>query len=139
MSEIMGVEHRVFTPGGLHAFRFLIRLTRLFVPGKRELSPVAGNAVHARHASGVSKFEPVDNERYPVVFGSVKDLLAKHLREKKELTRNELRVAKTAYHVPLAGILARGAISMHCMFTESQALHCLMRTTSCKICIFIPI
>ena len=95
MSEITGIEHRVFTPGGLRAFRCLIRLTRFFVPGKGELYPPWQGMQYMHDMySGLAKFERVDNERYPVVFRSVKDLLAQHLQETKELTGNKSRTAE---------------------------------------------
>jgi nucleoside-diphosphate-sugar epimerase len=112
MSEITGVEHHVLRPGGLRAFRCVIRLTRFIVPGRGELYPPWQGMQYMHDMySGLAKFERVDNERYPVVFRSVKDLLAEHLRNTKELTRNESRGAKMVYHVPLAGILA--AISVY--------------------------
>ena len=113
MSDLTGVEHRVLRPpGGLGVFRALILVTRFFVPGRQELYPPWQGMQYMHDMySGLAKFERVDNERYPVVFRSVKDLLAEHLRNTKELTRNESRGAKMVYHVPLAGILA--AISVY--------------------------
>lgn len=118
MSDLTGVEHRVLRPpGGLDVLRALILVTRFFVPGRRELYPPWQGMQYMHNMySGVAAFDAVDNERYPVEFRSVKDILDEHLRGTEKSKNKSGAVA--AFYVPLAGILV--AISAYFWFRNGS-------------------
>ena len=64
----------------------------------------------------MAAFDAVDNERYPVEFRSVKDILDEHLRGTEKSKNKSGAVA--AFYVPLAGILV--AISAYFWFRNGS-------------------
>ena len=80
MTEITGRKHKILRPGGLGMFKSLIQVTKFFVPGSNELYPPWQGMQYMHNMySGITKFERLDNHRYPMRWTSVKDLLSKHL------------------------------------------------------------
>ncbi|MEI6833537.1 MAG: NmrA family NAD(P)-binding protein [bacterium] len=81
MTEITGRKHKILRPGGLGMFKSLIQVTKFFVPGTNELYPPWQGMQYMHNMySGITKFEGLDNDRYPMTWTSVKDLLSKHLK-----------------------------------------------------------
>jgi uncharacterized protein YbjT (DUF2867 family) len=81
MTELTGRPHKILKPGGLGIFKFLIRVTKFFVPGSNELYP-PWQGMQYMHSlySGTTKFERLDNDRYPMEWTKAKDVLTKHLK-----------------------------------------------------------
>ena len=80
MTAITGRKHKVLRPGGLKMFRWLIQITKLLAPGSNELYPPWQGMQYMENLySGISKFESLDNERYPVTWTKAKDLVSNHL------------------------------------------------------------
>ena len=119
MSDLTGVEHLVLRPpGGLDLLRALILVTRFFVPGRRELYPPWQGMQYMHNMySGVAAFDAVDNERYPVEFRSVKDILDEHLSGMEKST-NKSGAMAALYVGPSAGILV--AISAYFWFRNGS-------------------
>lgn len=65
-STISGKQYKFFRPGGLSAFKLVIKLTRMFAPGKEEIFP-AWQGMQYLHdmLTGLPKFKSLDNSRYP--------------------------------------------------------------------------
>jgi len=81
MTEITGRVHKIFKPGGLSLFKLLIRATRLFVPGTNELYPPWQGMQYMHNLySGITKFDQLDNDRYPIAWTKAKSLLSNHLK-----------------------------------------------------------
>jgi len=81
MTEITGRPHKILKPGGLGMFKFLIKTTKFFVPGSNELYPPWQGMQYMHNLySGMTKFERLDNDRYPIKWTKAKDVLAKHLK-----------------------------------------------------------
>jgi uncharacterized protein YbjT (DUF2867 family) len=81
MTEITGRPHRIFKPGGLGLFKILIRVTRVLAPGTNELYPPWQGMQYMHNLySGITKFEKLDNDRYPMTWTKAKSLLANHLK-----------------------------------------------------------
>jgi nucleoside-diphosphate-sugar epimerase len=64
-SEVEGKPFKFLRPGGLSAFRWMIKMTKLFSPGKNEIFP-AWQGMQYLHdmLSGKPKLERLDNDRY---------------------------------------------------------------------------
>ena len=81
MTAITGHQHKVLRPGGLKMFKWLIQVTKLLAPGSRELYPPWQGMQYMENLySGISKFEILDNDRYPVTWTKAKDVLSRHLK-----------------------------------------------------------
>jgi len=77
-TEATGRPFGLLRPGGLRAFRAVIRLARTVAPGRDELYP-AWQGMQYLHdmLSGLPKLEPLDNRRYPELrWTSVREVLA---------------------------------------------------------------
>jgi hypothetical protein len=62
-------------------FKFFIGLTKILVPGSNELYPPWQGMQYMHNLySGITKFQRLDNDRYPVKWTRVKDLLSRHLQ-----------------------------------------------------------
>lgn len=77
-SDAYGERYRVFRPGGLGAFRALIRVARTVAPGADELYPPWQGMQYMHDMfEGRAKLAPLDNDRYPgIAWTSVRDVLA---------------------------------------------------------------
>ena len=81
MTEITGRKHKILRPGGLGMFKRLIQITKFFVPGSNELYPPWQGMQYMHNMySGITKFERLDNDRYPMTWTSVKEMLSNHLK-----------------------------------------------------------
>lgn len=79
MTELTGRPHKVIKPGGLRAFKLLIKATRFFVPRTTELYPSWQGMQYMHNMySGITKFEKLDNERYKMNWTRAKDVLSSH-------------------------------------------------------------
>jgi uncharacterized protein YbjT (DUF2867 family) len=80
MSEISGKPYRVMRPGSPRLLASLVKITRFFAPEEGQVYP-AWQGMQYMHSmySGVCKLGPLDNERYPVRFTSVRALLSGYL------------------------------------------------------------
>jgi len=77
MKVLTGREHKIFQPGGLKIFKALIRVAKIFVPGPQDLYPPWQGMQYMENLySGIAKFEKLDNDRYPMKWTKVKDVLA---------------------------------------------------------------
>lgn len=77
LSEVTGHTFRLFRPGGLGLLNFLIKVTQLFAPGKKDLYPAWQGMQYMRDMmEGRAKIARYDNPRYPgMTWTTVKDLL----------------------------------------------------------------
>jgi uncharacterized protein YbjT (DUF2867 family) len=77
-SEVTGNVFKTFRPGGLAAFRAVIKVTRLLAPGKEEPFPAwQGMQYLYDMLSGIPKFTSLDNTRYPEIkWTKIKDVIA---------------------------------------------------------------
>jgi hypothetical protein len=81
MTEITGRTHKILNPGGLGLFKLMIRVTRLLVPGTNELYPPWQGMQYMHNLySGITKFDRLDNDRYPINWTKAKSLLSNHLK-----------------------------------------------------------
>jgi uncharacterized protein YbjT (DUF2867 family) len=81
MTEITGRTHKILNPGGLGLFKLMIRVTRLLVPGTNELYPPWQGMQYMHNLySGITKFDRLDNDRYPITWTKAKSLLSNHLK-----------------------------------------------------------
>lgn len=76
MTEITGERHALLRPGGLAAFRLVIKLTKLMTRDKGELYPPWQGMQYMHDMyEGRAKLAPLDNDRYPMAWTSVRDVL----------------------------------------------------------------
>jgi uncharacterized protein YbjT (DUF2867 family) len=81
MAELTGRPHKILKPGGLGMFKFLIRVTKFFVPGSGELYPPWQGMQYMHNMySGLTKFEKLDNDRYKMTWTRARDVLSEHLK-----------------------------------------------------------
>lgn len=81
MAELTGRPHKILKPGGLGVFKFLIRMTKFFVPGSNELYPPWQGMQYMHNMySGLTKFEKLDNDRYKMTWTRARDVLSEHLK-----------------------------------------------------------
>ncbi|MEM6861875.1 MAG: NmrA family NAD(P)-binding protein [Myxococcota bacterium] len=84
MSELTGRRFGLLRPGGLGQLRFLIKVTRFFVPGRKVMYPPwQGMQYFHNMLNGAPKFDRLDNERYSgLVFDRCRDVLGRHVNPK---------------------------------------------------------
>ena len=83
MTELTGKKHGIFRPGGPGLLGVLVALTKTFTPASGALYPPWQGMQYMRNMySGLPKFPAVDNDRYPMVWTSARDVLARHLAAK---------------------------------------------------------
>ena len=83
MTELTGKQHGIFRPGGPGLLGVLVALTKTFTPASDALYPPWQGMQYMRDMySGLPKFTVVDNGRYPMVWTSARDVLARHLAAK---------------------------------------------------------
>jgi len=83
MTELTGKKHGIFRPGGPGLLGVLVALTKTFTPASDALYPPWQGMQYMRNMySGLPKFTAVDNDRYPMVWTSARDVLARHLAAK---------------------------------------------------------
>ena len=83
MTELTGKKHGIFRPGGPGLLGVLVILTKTFTPASDVLYPPWQGMQYMRNMySGLPKFPAVDNDRYPMVWTSARDVLARHLAAK---------------------------------------------------------
>jgi len=83
MTELTGKKHGIFRPGGPGLLGVLVALTKKFTPASDALYPPWQGMQYMRNMySGLPKFPAVDNDRYPMVWTSARDVLARHLAAK---------------------------------------------------------
>ena len=81
MTELTGRPHKILKPGGLGVFKFLIQTMKFFVPGSNDLYPPWQGMQYMHNLySGITKFEHLDNDRYPMQWTKAKDVLSKHIK-----------------------------------------------------------
>lgn len=88
-SEVFGEEFKILKPpGGLKTLEVMIKITRIFVPGRNELYPPWQGMQYMRDMfSGQAKLEPLDNNRYPEVkWTTVRDMLYTYHQSQKVKT-----------------------------------------------------
>lgn len=83
MTELTGKKHKVLRPGGLDAFKRVIKLTKLLTPDRGQIFP-AWQGMQYMHSSlkGDSKFKELDNNRYKMKWTTVRELLDDFLHNK---------------------------------------------------------
>lgn len=80
MTELTGERHRIFRPGNPGLLRFLIGVTRFFAPAPKEIYPAWQGMQYMHNMySGLGKFQALDNDRYPMVWTTARQVLARHL------------------------------------------------------------
>lgn len=81
MSELTKEKYKVFRPGGLGLFKFIIRATKFFSKDTSELYPAwqGMQYMHNMYSEAV-KFEKLDNDRYPMKFTTSEELLREFLK-----------------------------------------------------------
>lgn len=79
MTELTSNKYKIFKPGGIGLFNFVIRLTRFFSPSKNELYPAWQGMQYMRDMMEVRIiFQKHDNDRYlDINWTSVKEFLKK--------------------------------------------------------------
>jgi nucleoside-diphosphate-sugar epimerase len=79
-SRVTGEEFRLFRGGGLGRLDAVIRVARFVAPGRDTLYPPWQGMQYMRDMyAGEAKLEPLDNERYPMKWTKVEDLLREAL------------------------------------------------------------
>lgn len=82
MSQLSGKPFKVFRPGSLGLFKFIIGLTKLLSKETTELYPPWQGMQYMHNMySGIAKLDKVDNDRYKIKWTTVKDLLEKFLKD----------------------------------------------------------
>lgn len=80
MSGLTGKKYDLLKPGGPRLLKALTGVTKFFAPGHGKLYPPwQGMQYMHSMAVGKSKFQALDNTRYPIRFTLVRELLAAHL------------------------------------------------------------
>lgn len=76
MTELTGRRHGLLRPGGLPVLAAMIRLTRATTPDRGALYPAWQGMQYMHNMySGLPKFKRLDNDRYPVRWTRVSDVL----------------------------------------------------------------
>lgn len=82
MQDLTGKRHKILKPGGLGLFSVMIRMAKFFVPGQDELYPPWQGMQYMHNMySGIAKLDRLDNNRYPMHWTTVKDVLRAHLNK----------------------------------------------------------
>jgi nucleoside-diphosphate-sugar epimerase len=78
VSEVTGKQFRLLRAGGLGMLGTLIKVTRAFVPGEKELYPAWQGMQYMRNMfDGRATLEPLDNDRYPGIrWTTARDVLS---------------------------------------------------------------
>jgi len=78
-SEATGHQFKLLRPGGLSAFKTLIKVTRFLAPQKNEVFPAWQGMQYLHNMfTGLPKLWPLDNDRYPTLqWTSVREVLEK--------------------------------------------------------------
>lgn len=78
-SEVTGQKFRLLRAGSLSRLDTLIKITQILFPQKEEVFPAWQGMQYLRNMfSGLSKLEPLDNDRYPdICWTSVREVLTK--------------------------------------------------------------
>lgn len=76
-SATTGEKFKLFRPGGLGAFKILIKITKFFAPGKNEVFPAwQGMQYLYDMLTGIPKFQQLDNDRYKnIKWEKIKDVI----------------------------------------------------------------
>lgn len=75
-ASVTGEKFSLLRPGGLSAFKFMIKATKFFSPGKNEIFPAwQGMQYMYDMFTGKPKLNPLDNKRYPVEWTSISQVL----------------------------------------------------------------
>lgn len=76
MTELTGRRHGLLRPGGLPVLAAMIRLTRATTPDKGALYPAWQGMQYMHNMySGLPKFKRLDNDRYPMRWTRVSQVL----------------------------------------------------------------
>ncbi len=76
MTEISGKKFRLFRAGGLGLLSFIIKIARKLAPGRQELYPAWQGMQYMRNMiDDRSNMNELDNNRYPMQWTTVKELL----------------------------------------------------------------
>ena len=76
-SEITGKEFKLLRPGGLGAFNVIIGMMRTLMPARDNFYPPWQGMQYLRDMlSGEAKLNPLDNQRYPMRWTTVRDVIA---------------------------------------------------------------
>ena len=87
MSDITGKNYKVFRPGSLGLFKKVIALTRFMNKGNHDLYPPWQGMQYMHNMySGIGHFDRLDNDRYPMKFTTIKELLSQFLSNQNPLT-----------------------------------------------------
>lgn len=82
MTDLTGRRHKILKPGSLQILKLLIQVTRILVPGTKDLYPPwQGMQYMYNLYGGNAKFESLDNNRYPINWTKVQELLSEHLKK----------------------------------------------------------
>lgn len=75
-SELTGEKFSLLRPGGLRVFKTMIRITKFLSPGKTETFPAwQGMQYMYDMFTGLTKLNPFDNDRYPVKWTSISEVI----------------------------------------------------------------
>jgi nucleoside-diphosphate-sugar epimerase len=79
LSQLTGEKYKIFKPGGIGLLNALIKITRFFSPGKKELYPAWQGMQYMRDMmEGRIIFKEYDNDKYPnIKWTSVEEFLTK--------------------------------------------------------------
>lgn len=84
MTEISGKKFRLFRAGGLGLLSFIIKIARKLAPGGQELYPAWQGMQYMRNMiDDRSDMDKLDNNRYPMQWTTVKDLLVEFSNKDK--------------------------------------------------------
>lgn len=85
MTSLTSQKYKLFRPGGIGLFNFVIKMTRFFSPSQNELYPAWQGMQYMRDMmEGRIIFQQYDNDRYPnIKWTSVKEFLTSELAAKE--------------------------------------------------------
>ena len=86
MSELTGKKYKLFRPGNLNLFKFIIAFTKLMTKKTNKLYPPWQGMQYMHNMySGIAKLDNLDNDRYKMKWTTTKDLLGQFLAKDKSI------------------------------------------------------
>ncbi|HUS03105.1 MAG TPA: NmrA family NAD(P)-binding protein [Chitinophagaceae bacterium] len=78
-TQATGKKFHLLRPGGLGLLKTMISITKTLSPGKNEVFPAWQGMQYMHNMyTGLPKLEQLDNDRYPIEWTSVKEVLSTH-------------------------------------------------------------
>jgi uncharacterized protein YbjT (DUF2867 family) len=77
-SEVTGHQFKFLRPGGLAAFKTMIKITRFLAPQKNVVFPAWQGMQYLHNMfTGLPKLQPLDNDRYSIEWTSVREVISR--------------------------------------------------------------